>query len=176
MTGMLDETEARRLVERELGGTRVAPHSFFVGDLLAVLAQRLDEPVSLWRISGYCHDLDYFAVGDDWSQHGLITAKTLAGRLPGDALEAIAAHDHRTGRKPASRMAHMLRLADAVAIVDESLGRGGVISALDAGTSLVPEKPYLEVMIREIGAREGLDVATIAALLSQLPEQQIPGA
>lgn len=174
MTALLGPTEARQLVALELGESNVARHSAFVGDLLAILAQRLHEPVALWQTVGYCHDLDYFAVEGDWSRHGLITADKLAGRLPAVALEAIAAHDHRTGRKLESRLAHLLRYADAVAVLDENIGRARLVEAIVLGRSLMPQKPYLEVMVREIGGREGLELSIVPALLAELPEQQSP--
>ena len=116
--GRLSLGEAERLIDERLGATPRAAHSRFVGLLMARLAWELDDDAGLWRVVGLVHDLDYFAVDVDWSRHGVLTATWLAGRLPPEALEAIAAHDHRSGVNSSSRMAQMLKLADALAVLD----------------------------------------------------------
>ncbi|WP_052731625.1 hypothetical protein [Devosia geojensis] len=166
---MLSEAEAGRLVEQHLGGTRVAPHAVYVGEVLAAIAKRLRQPEALWRVTGWCHDLDYFAIEGDWSRHGVLTAEWLAGRLPAEALEAIAAHDHRTGRVAAGPLADMLKLADALAVAVETLGgRAGFAARLrnrEPGAPLVAGKPYLDAIIAQAAARHGIVGDEIAALL-----------
>lgn len=165
---MLTAGEARHLLERRLGGTRLVPHCLFAGDLMAALAERVGAPAELWRATGYCHDLDYFAIDGDWSRHGLITEIALAGRLPEDALEAIAAHDHRAGRTAATPLADALKLADALAVAEEAIGRP-VLTAwlLEHGPedALVMGKPWLAAMIERGALRLKLDLSEIADLL-----------
>jgi hypothetical protein len=166
---MLSEAQALRLVERHLGGTRVAPHALYVGEVLAMLATRLGHPPALWRVTGWCHDLDYFAIEGDWSRHGVLAAEWLAGRLPPEALEAIAAHDHRTGRAASAALADMLRLADALAVALETLGgRAGFVARLRSGgpgAPLIAGKPYLDAIIAQTAARHGLAADEVTALL-----------
>ncbi|GLQ54530.1 HD domain-containing protein [Devosia nitrariae] len=173
---MLTAAEARDLLDRRLGGTRLVRHCLFVGDLMAALAKRLGAPAELWRATGYCHDLDYFAVDGDWSRHGLITAGALAGRLPEDALEAIAAHDHRTGCTAATPLADGLKLADALAVAEEALGRSVFVTRLlqyVPGDTLVAGRPWLDTIIGQTTARLGLELIEITTMLpnSEEPER-----
>src|SRR5688500_10025772 len=94
---MLSSTEALALVQQHLGNTPRALHSHVVAALMRQLAGLFVPDAVLWETVGLCHDLDFFTVADDWSQHGLLTIKWLSGHLPNDALQAIAAHDYRTG-------------------------------------------------------------------------------
>jgi predicted hydrolase (HD superfamily) len=168
---MLSAVEARNLIDRRLGGTRLVAHCLFVGDLMAALAERIGAPAELWRATGYCHDLDYFAIDGDWSRHGLITVRALAGRLPEEALEAIAAHDHRTGRTAATPLADALKLADALAVAEEALGRS-ILAArlLERGGEdvLVAGKPWLDATIGQAADRLGLDLLEITTMLPLL--------
>jgi len=136
---------------------------------MAALAGRLGEPVGLWRVTGWCPDLDYFAVDGDWSRHGVLAAQWLAGRLPEAALEAIAAHDHRAGRTATTRLADMLRLADALAVAVETLrGRDGFAARFAGrgpGEPLVAGKPYLDAVIAGTADLHGLDRDGIPDLL-----------
>lgn len=165
---MLTAAQARALLDRRLGGTRLVPHCLFVGDLMAALAERIGAPAELWRATGYCHDLDYFAIDGDWSRHGLITARALAGRLPEEALEAIAAHDYRTGRTAATLLADALKLADALAVADEALGRPVLAARLlehTPGDVLVADKPWLAAIIERSALHLELTLYDIATIL-----------
>jgi predicted hydrolase (HD superfamily) len=119
---MMTPLEAESLVEEKLGQSPRAAHSRQVGQVLGALATHLAADVRLWTAVGLVHDIDYFAVGEDMTQHGVLAAAWLEGRLPQDALEAIAAHDRSTGITSASLLADMLKLADALAIFIEALG------------------------------------------------------
>jgi HD superfamily phosphodiesterase len=113
---MLDEREALSLLESHLGRTAKAQHSRAVGLLLRKLAEVCHADPVVWTLTGICHDLDYHETRGDRSQHGVLAAQWLAGRLPREALEAIAAHDHRAGMTPASPLAKALKLADILVI------------------------------------------------------------
>jgi predicted hydrolase (HD superfamily) len=67
------------------------------------------------------------------SQHGIVVAEMLEGKLAGGALYAIKAHDHRTGVKPRGLLDESLIFADSLAVLmeDQALGTSGDISALD---------------------------------------------
>src|SRR5690242_17424822 len=120
---MLSTTQALALIDQHLDDTPRAAHSRFVAYLMRSLASRFSADSQLWEVVGLCHDLDFFHIGDDWSQHGLVTIRWLAGLLPDDVLQAIAAHDHRTGVQSDTPLADMLKLADVVAVIDQRLGR-----------------------------------------------------
>lgn len=165
MDGRLSLAEAEQLVAERLGATPRAAHSRFVGLAMGQLAQQLDADAVLWRVVGLVHDLDYFAVGTDWSRHGLLTAEWLAGRLPAEALAAIAAHEHRTGVQSETLVAQMLKLADGLAVLDETAGRERTVMALRGGASalgeIVGSRPFLVDIIDGIAARWGLELADV---------------
>lgn len=174
--GRLSLAEAEQLAAERLGGTPRGAHSRFVGLLMQGLAPVLGADPELWRIVGLVHDLDYFAVEGEWSRHGLLAAEWLAGRLPADALEAIKAHDHRTGVQSHTAMAEMLRLADGVAVLDEHAGRDRTVAALREGKleTVVDNRSFLVDIIGGTAARHGVTLAALAALLDDLPQQARP--
>lgn len=174
--GRLSLAEAERLVTERLGETPRAAHSRFVGLVMQQLAPALDADPLLWRIVGLVHDLDYFAVAGDWSRHGLVASEWLAGRLPRDALEAIMAHDHRTGVQSAAAMAEMLRLADGLAVLDEHAGRDRTIVALreEVLETITGSRPFLVEIIGGTAVRHGVALSSLATLLADLPRQRPP--
>jgi hypothetical protein len=177
---VLNVPDARALVAEKLGDMHRAAHSLFVGDLMALIAEALNEDEANWQVTGYCHDLDYFEVDGDWTQHGLVTQKWLSGRLSADALAAIAAHDHRTGVQSETRLARALRLADALAVLDERIGRSHMsgLAATNA-TALVarlqPSHVHLGEMIDRLSLQCDLELAALADIVARLPEQVVRG-
>lgn len=171
--GPLDLAAAERLVGQHLGMTPRAAHSRFVGLLLEALAA--PEQRQLWRLVGLVHDLDYFAVGEDWSRHGRLTAEWLAGLLPTEALAAIAAHDHRSGESSDTPLTRSLRLADALAVLDEHAGRAATLAAVRDGAEALRRvagtRPWLATMIIELAEATGLSLGMLARLLQDLPLQ-----
>lgn len=175
MPGRLSLAEAEQLVAERLGTTPRAAHSRFVGLAMGQLAQQLHADAVLWRVVGLVHDLDYFAVGTDWSRHGLLTAEWLAGRPPAEALAAIAAHDHRTGVQSETLVAQLLKLTDGLAVLDETAGRERTVAALRGGVSalreIVGSRTFLVDIIGGIAARRGIELAMLADVLEGLPRQ-----
>ena len=169
----LSLAEAEALIASRLGETLRAAHSRFVGALLERLAREVQADTDLWLVAGLVHDLDYFAVGGDWSRHGRLTAEWLAGRLPDEALEAIAAHDHRTGITSSTALADMLKLADALAVLDEAGGRKAMCEALrtDSLAQLAGDRPYLASTIESLARRQNLTPSLLAGLFDGLPLQ-----
>ena len=70
-------------------------HSILVSRIMKTLATLFDESEELWTLVGLLHDYDYAKV-NDFSQHGVLTAKKLNEKLPSNALQTIKAHDIRT--------------------------------------------------------------------------------
>lgn len=167
--------EAERLVAERLGATPRAEHSRFVGLVMGRLAELLGADQELWRVVGLVHDLDYFAVGSNWGRHGLLPGEWLMGRLPDEALLAIAGHDHRTRVRSDTAVAQMLRLADGLAALDEDAGRERTVAALRGGTGglggIVGSRHFLVDIIGGIAAQRGVALATLADVLSGLPPQ-----
>ena len=170
----LSLAEAEQLVAERLGETPRAAHSRFVGLVMRQLATERGADAELWQVVGLVHDLDYFAVDGDWSRHGVLSAAWLAGRLPGDALAAIQAHDHRTGVRSDTQLAELLRLADGLAVLDETAGRETTVAALrvEALQTVTGSRPFLVDIIGGTAARYGMTLAMLAGILAALPPQE----
>lgn len=123
MSAVLGLDEAEQLLVEHLGRTPRADHSRFVGAIMAELAHRLGADAELWQVTGLLHDIDYPATPTTPKRHGPLAAEWLAGRLPTEALAAIAAHDHRAGVTADGPIVLALKLADALAVLDEQAGR-----------------------------------------------------
>ena len=177
MSDRLTPDAARQLIADKLGTSPRAAHSLFVGELMAGLAHRFEADAELWRLVGWCHDLDYYAVDGDWSRHGLLASDWLDQRLPDEARAAIRAHDHRTGVVAHSLIADMLKLADALAVFDEQAGRAATamlrtLTAREAVQETLSDKPWVGALIDDISGRHGLGLDEIAELVSALPQQR----
>lgn len=174
---MVSVEDAYRLMRLHLGESPVFAHSIFVGSLLAAIAVELSEDAELWRITGFCHDLDVLAVGNQMHRHGPTAAEWLSGQLPPAALAAIAAHDHRAGLTATFPLALGLRLCDAVAVLDYDLGRESAL-LLDrlSAPALVAErlahKPWLGNMIEDLRARLDLPAVALVSCLERQPQQK----
>jgi len=127
------------------------------------LAQCYAADSQIWELVGLCHDLDYYAAEEDGSQHGLLTIRWLRHDLPEEALEAIAAHDCRTGVAADTLLADMLKVADVVTVLDERLGRAVLLQLLrdDDYASLraaVGERVYLSDILQQYAAKHSLSL------------------
>ncbi|WFU77662.1 HD domain-containing protein [Bradyrhizobium sp. CIAT3101] len=145
---MLTVLDAELLIKQHLGDTPRADHSRFVAHILRMLAPSFSASADFWEVVGLCHDLDYFHTSGNWSQHGLLTVRWLGDSLPAEAQNAIASHDHRAGIQADTTLADMLKAADAIAIIDERLGRSTLCSTDRS-------KPY-EALRRQLGDRSYL--------------------
>lgn len=168
--------EAEAWVIARLGATPRAEHSRFVGYLMNRLGERFaPDEAEIWEMTGLLHDLDFFVVAGDWHIHGRTTAAWLEGRLPLPAILAIASHDHRSGIVSDAPMSQALRLSDALAVLDEDVGRPAMLAGLRAGEAAVDalagERGHLAGMIVGLSRSLGLDLVAVAGLLAGLPEQ-----
>jgi hypothetical protein len=140
------------------------------------LAEHLSENGETWEIVGLCYDLDYFETAADRTQHGFLTALWVGDRLPDAARQAIAAHDHRTGARADTRLADLLKAADAAAIIDQRLGRE-VWRQLDHGApydglrSRLGERAYLADILEVNASKHALPIGRIAELMLAAPRQ-----
>lgn len=121
---MMTLDEAEEEIDQRLGETPRAEHSRCVGRAMRRVAEHLREDVLVWELTGLCHDLDFDVTADDRSRHGMLAAAWLAGRLPNDALQAIRAHDHRTGERSDTSLAITLRMTDALVVLRDEFGTG----------------------------------------------------
>ncbi|MDH6256311.1 HD domain-containing protein [Bradyrhizobium sp. BR13661] len=158
---MLNVADAELLVKQHLSDTPRADHSRFVAHIMRALAPRFSASTDLWEVVGLCHDLDYFYTHGNWSQHGLVTVAWLGDKIPAEAQHAIAAHDHRTGVQADTLLADMLKAADALAIIDEKLGRTSLRNAdrtapYPALRRLLGDRSYLSDILERYANRHGV--------------------
>jgi len=114
---MISIEEARELMEKKVETDALRKHMLAVSAIMEALAAKLGiegEDTEKWALVGLLHDLDYERTKDNFEQHGLVTAEMLNGELPEECLDAIKAHNERTGFEPNSEMAKALIAADAV--------------------------------------------------------------
>jgi predicted hydrolase (HD superfamily) len=159
--------EARNQVVARLGSSKRAEHSVFVGHIMRLLATRLGTDITSWEAVGLCHDLDFFDTTEDRRQHGILATSWLANDLPPEALDAIRAHDHRTGIKTDTPIAGALKLADALAIAVETAGREAIVCLLAVNNkeelrSVLSSRPYIPQMIEELSLKLRLPLAKLA--------------
>jgi hypothetical protein len=172
----LSKADAIDLVRLHLGGSARATHTLVVADLMRQLAARLHEDGELWEIVALCHDLDFHATAKDRSQHGLLVLTWLGDRVSLAARQAIASHDHRTGATSDTLLADMLKLADAVAVIDHRIGRDGWtrIASDDPWRTLrehLADRPYLAELVKRFADKYSLDFASVVALVTRAPLQ-----
>lgn len=175
---MLTVVEAELLVSQHLGDTARAAHARFVAYVMRRLAEEFVADADLWEIVGLCHDLDFFAISGNWSRHGLLTVEWLSDRLPPDAQNAIASHDHRTGVQAGTLLADMLKVADVIAVIDARLGRRllcdtGGCEPYAALRHALGDRTYLCDMLEQYTGKHALSFARIAAIMSGAPSQSL---
>lgn len=136
---MISREEALNLISSRISDERYFKHMVAVEAVMRGLARRMGEDEELWGLTGLLHDLDYEAVGGDFSRHGLEAAEMLKGRLPENCLNAIRAHNYEhTGVDPKDKLSYALIASDA-------------ISGLIVATALVmPHKRLEEVRVRSV--------------------------
>lgn len=176
---MLSIAEADRLVVQHLRDTPRANHSRVVAHVMRKLAETLSEPAELWEVVGLCHDLDFFEVQGDWSRHGPMAVEWLGDRLPPEAQQAIAAHDHRTGIAADTLLADSLKAADAITVIDEKLGRS-TLQAIDLATPYavlrvqLGRRAYLANMVEHYALKRAVPFERLVETITDAPAQPLP--
>ena len=110
---MLDRTEALAMI------TASAPdhlliHALETEAVMRALAERLGQDPEVWGLAGLLHDLDYPETKDTPEKHGLLTAETLSGKMPEEAVQAIARHNEVNGNQPVTDFDYALRCGETV--------------------------------------------------------------
>jgi len=109
-----------------------------VSAIMGGIAEHLEENVSLWEAVGLLHDIDYEMIGDNFDEHGLVSARLLLPILPDAALHAIKAHNSLTGITEENKM-------DTALIAADSLSGLVVATAL-----MMPDKRLATVRFRSL--------------------------
>ena len=139
---MIDRKEALEVLHKYLREEKLLKHSFAVEAILREVADRLNEDIDLWGITGLLHDLDYEYTKEDPAQHAKMSAQILEGLLPDIAVDAVKAHNYmHTDQIPTTSLDKALIAADAV-------------SGLIIATALVmPSKTLGEVRLESLIAK-----------------------
>ncbi len=170
---MLNTADAQLLVDKHLGTSPRAVHTRLVAAIMRRLAGMFEGDADAWEVVGLCHDLDFLETSADPTRHGLLTIEWIGDRLPDDAQQAIAAHDHRTGVTADTMLADMLKLADVIAVIDERLGRRAFcdIDRADpygALRSRLADRPYLCDILQRLAGKHALPFPRIVEILDRL--------
>ena len=145
-------------------------HSTLVSKIMVRLAEHLREDPDEWEITGLLHDLDYDLVQDDPSQHGIKAAAILDGKVSKEILQAIMAHDHRTGQKATTLLDRALIFSDSLAILieDQSLDHDSDEDEIVEAITLEDKtKPWIPQIIDRFCLETDLDSRALLQVILQ---------
>ncbi|SDB47565.1 hypothetical protein SAMN05660653_02332 [Desulfonatronum thiosulfatophilum] len=112
---MLTREEAWELLASKGQERHMLHHALETEAVMRGLARRLEQDEDVWGLTGLLHDLDFHETKDIPDEHALRAATWLADALPGEALQAIRAHNgERNGIMPAAQFDYALRCAETV--------------------------------------------------------------
>lgn len=110
---MLARAEALELLKNS-APDHLYVHALETEAVMRALADRLGQDPETWGLTGLLHDLDYPQTKDTPEKHGLLTAETLTGKLPEEAVQAIARHNEMNGNQPETQFDFALRCGETV--------------------------------------------------------------
>ncbi|SFL79031.1 hypothetical protein SAMN05421830_106159 [Desulfomicrobium norvegicum] len=110
---MLNRTEALAMI-KDSAPDHLLIHALETEAVMRALATRLGHDPETWGLAGLLHDLDYPQTKETPERHGLLTAEMLTGKLPDDAVQAIARHNEINGNQPESQFDYALRCGETV--------------------------------------------------------------
>jgi hypothetical protein len=125
-------------------------HSLYTGRIMSAVAHQLGEDEEEWELAGILYDLDFDQTETNREKHGIIAAEMLEGRLSEKALNAIRAHDHRTGVEPQDVLGRALKCVDALATFLGMAEKEGVpfdLESLEYRLNNLTSKPWLKDLI-----------------------------
>lgn len=112
---MIARDEALALIESHNPESHMLLHALQSEAVMAAMARKLGRDEALWGLTGLLHDVDYPLTKDAPERHGLEAGGMLAGKVPGDVIAAIAAHNgEMTGKAPETELDYALRCAESV--------------------------------------------------------------
>jgi putative nucleotidyltransferase with HDIG domain len=132
--------EAYRLVESRLGGTHTLAHCLAAEACMRALAEKLEEDVELWGLTGLVHDLDLDETADDPARHTLVAAEILRDEgLDEQLVLAVLGHNDKAPRET--------RMAQALWVVDPTTGM------ITAAALIRPSKSTHDLKVKSIKKR-----------------------
>jgi putative nucleotidyltransferase with HDIG domain len=111
---MITREKALDLVKNHVMNGNLVNHMIAVAAIMRRMSEHFNEDQDLWEVVGMLHDIDYEETNDDFSKHGLVSAEMVKHMLPEMGLNAIRAHNERTGVEAKTNMEVSLFAADAL--------------------------------------------------------------
>lgn len=112
---MISRDEALDLIRQQNPEPHMVQHALASEAVMRELARNFGEDTELWGMTGLLHDVDFPHTRNTPEQHGAMAESMLAGKLSGEAVRAIKAHNGEcTGTMPESRFEYALRAAETV--------------------------------------------------------------
>ena len=83
--------------------------------IMKALAGHLGENDARWGLTGLLHDIDFDRTMQNPEEHGILAEEILKGKVPGEVLRAIKAHNYEhTGVMPEEALEKALIASDAL--------------------------------------------------------------
>ncbi len=94
----MNRAEALAVVKQNVKNKNLIKHMVAVEAVMGALAERADEDVALWRLTGLLHDIDYDQTAESPAEHSKLGAKMLAEMaLPPALVQAVLVHNEAHG-------------------------------------------------------------------------------
>ena len=133
----MNREEAFALVKENVSNKNLIKHMLAVEAIMKEIAETKGYDVEKYSLAGLCHDIDYEKT-QDMTQHGLISAQMVEGKVDQEVVDCIKRHNEMTGNKPETDFDKALVAADAVS--------GLVIAA----ALMMPSKKVAEVRLETL--------------------------
>ena len=137
---MMRRQEAYDLVHSRLGDSPTLAHSLATEACMKALAERFEEDIELWCLTGLVHDLDLDVCRDDPDRHTLVAADVLREQnAPEELVTAVLGHNDKAER--------VSLLAKALWVVDPTTG------FITAAALIRPSRSTSDLKIKSIKKR-----------------------
>lgn len=135
---------ALTLLKEHLKNDGLVKHCIAVGAIMKGLAENLKENPDEWELAGILHDIDLEKCEKDYSNHGLLSAIIVEGKVSDKVKNAIKCHAFDLNKTtPAENIDFALIAADAIS---------GLIVA---NALMQPNKKLSEVTVESIAKKYG---------------------
>lgn len=89
--------EALQLVKQNISNQNLVKHMLATEAIMKALAKKFKENEEMWGLAGLLHDIDYEKTEGQPERHGLMSAEILEGKVEERIIQAIKAHNSKTG-------------------------------------------------------------------------------
>ncbi|QYZ78362.1 HDIG domain-containing protein [Methanofollis formosanus] len=127
----MDRDHALALLGRHVTSESLTRHCIATAAVMRGLAEALDEDTDLWETIGILHDIDFEAVGEDMTRHGIEGARILRDEgLPEEVCRGVERHNHTLFGPYTEPLDLALQSADSISgfIIACALVKGGAVT------------------------------------------------